>query len=84
MIAIDFISSKYSYKERVMYSKRDNIETMISDKVDEVMQELFQVLLSRYQIRLEKLIKGSDFIFDFVYFLHYKCHKKSLNEVDHI
>ena len=67
-----------------MHSKSDNIETMISDKVDEIMQEIFQVLLSRYQIGLETSIKGSNFIFDCVYFLFYKCHKKKLNEVDHM
>ena len=74
MIAIDYISSKYNDKERVMHSKSDNIETLISDKVDEIMQEIFQVLLSRYQIGLETSIKGSNFIFDCVYFLFYKCH----------
>ena len=76
IIAIDFISSKYTDKERVIHSKINNIETMISDKVDEVIQELFQVLLSSYQIGLETSIKGSDFIFGCVYLLYYKCHKK--------
>ena len=76
IIAINFISSKYNDKERVIHSKINNIETMISDKVDEIIQELFQVLLSSYQIGLETSIKGSDFIFDCVYLLYYKCHKK--------
>ena len=35
----------------------------------------FESLLSRYQIRLETLMKCSDFIFDGVNFLCYKCHK---------
>ena len=39
-----------------MHSKSDNIENMISDNLDEVMQELHQVLLSTYQIGLETLI----------------------------
>ena len=34
---------------------------------------------SRYQIRLETLMKGSDFIFDSMHLLYYKCHKINLN-----
>ena len=37
---------------------------MINDKGDEVIEKLFQSSLSRYQIGLEKLVKGSDFVFD--------------------
>ena len=48
------------------------------NKVDEVIEELFQSLLYRYQIRLETS-KGSDFIFDCVHLLYYKCHKIHLN-----
>ena len=48
---------------------------MINDKADEVIDELFQTLLSRYQSELKTSIKGSDFIFDCVYLLYYKLHK---------
>ena len=41
----------------------------------EVIEDLFQSLLSRYQIELEISMKGSDLTFDFVYLLFYKCHK---------
>ena len=44
-IVINFISSKDIDKECLMHSKSDNIETMIYDKVDEVIQELFESLL---------------------------------------
>ena len=37
---------------------------MISYKDDEVIKELFQSLLSPYQIGLETTMKGSNFIFD--------------------
>ena len=47
-----------------MYSKIDNIEIIINDKIDEAMEELSQSLLSRYQIWLEMYSKGSHFIFD--------------------
>ena len=50
-IAINFVSSKHD-EERVMHSKSDNIEIMINDKADEVVEEILQSLLSRYQIGL--------------------------------
>ena len=37
---------------------------MINDKINEVIEELFQSLLSRYQIALETLMKGSEFVVD--------------------
>ena len=43
-IAINFIFPIDNDEERVMQSKSDNIEIMISDKTDEVMKELFDSL----------------------------------------
>ena len=51
------------------------MDIMISDKADEIIEELFQSLLNRYQIRLETLMRVSDFIFDCVNLLYSKCHK---------
>ena len=51
-----------------MHSKNDNIEIMTNDKADEVIDELFESLLSRYQIRLETSTTGSNFIFDCLFF----------------
>ena len=51
------------------------MDIMISDKADEITEELFQSLLNRYQIRLETLMRVSDFIFDCVNLLYSKCHK---------
>ena len=48
---------------------------MIYDNPDEVIEELFESLFNRYQIGLETSMRGCDFIFDFVHFLCYKCHK---------
>ena len=42
------------------------------------MKETFESLLNRYQIRLETSIRCSDFIFDCVNLLRYKCHKINL------
>ena len=52
-----------------MHSKSDDIEIMINDEADEV-----KSLEIRYQNNLEKM-KGSNFFFDYVHFLYYKCHE---------
>ena len=53
-----------------MHSKSDNIEIMTNDKANEVIKELFESLLSRYQIGLETTMESSDFILDCVNLLH--------------
>ena len=52
---------------------------MINDKVDEVIEELFQSLLSRYLIVLKTSMKCSDFGIDCVHLLYYKGHKINSN-----
>ena len=61
-----------------MHSKSDNIKMMIHDEVNEVMKELFDQLKNRYQNILESM-KGSEFLFDYVHWFYYKCHKINLN-----
>ena len=74
-ITINFICSKDDNdEERVMHSKSDNIQIMINDKVDEVIKKLFDSLIG-----LEKSMRGSDFIFDCVHLMYYKCHKINPN-----
>ena len=63
-----------------MRSQSDNIETIIKDKTDKLIEELFQSLYSINQIRLETYMKGRDFVFHCVHLLHYKCHKINLNQ----
>ena len=46
------MSSKDNDEERVMHSKNDNIKVMINNKTDEVIEKLFQSLLSRNEIGL--------------------------------
>ena len=50
---------------------------MINDEADEVIKELFDLFKNRYQNDLE-LMKGSEFVFDYVHLLYYKCHKINL------
>ena len=49
-----------------MHSKSDNIEFMLYDNANEVVNALFESLLSRHQIGLETSMRGSNFIFDLV------------------
>ena len=62
-----------------MCSKSKNIEIIIYDKADEVIKELSELLLKRYQLGLVTPMKGSDFIFGCVHLLYYQCHKINLN-----
>ena len=78
-VEINFNSSKDIDEEHVMHPKNDNIDIMSHDKADEVIEELFESLLSRYLIGLKTPVKGSDFIFDCVDLLYYKCHKINRN-----
>ena len=51
MISINFMSSKDTDEDRLMHSESDITEIMISDKEDKIIEEFFQSLLSRYQVR---------------------------------
>ena len=57
-----------------MHSKSNNTEFMTYDNTNDVADELFESLLSRYQIGLETSMRGIDFIFNLVQLLHCKCH----------
>ena len=51
---------------------------MINDKIDEVVNFFFKSLKNRYQKNMESM-QSSEFIFDYVDLLHYKCHKLNPN-----
>ena len=61
-----------------MHSKSNNIEITINDEADEVIKELLDSLKNRCQNNLES-ITGSEFVFDYVQLLYYKCHKTNPN-----
>ena len=54
-----------------MHSKRDNIEIMITVK----QIKLLKNILNQFLINIKLNWRGSDFIFDYVHLLYYKCHK---------
>ena len=55
-VVINFLSAKDTDEERVMYSRSHKKENMIDDKTDEIINELFYLLLFSYQIGLEESI----------------------------
>ena len=81
---INFISSKESEETRNMSTKIDNIEIMMGSETDEIIEELFESLLQRYQEGLEESMKGSEFVLDSVDLLHYYLQKISQMEADHM
>ena len=64
------MSSKDINDEHIMHSKSDSIEITVNDTVDEVIEELFQSIISMHQIELKTLIKSSGFIFDCIHLLY--------------
>ena len=87
-MAINFISSKDSKDSKdfkdsnenpIMHFKSDNIKIMLDSETDEIIEELFESLLQRYQEVLEESMKGCNFIFDSVYRLYYNLNKMSLS-----
>ena len=73
---INFISLKPASNEtHVMHTKSDNEEIMTGSGTDEIIEELFESFLQRYEQNLEEKMKGSDFEFDGVNFLYYDFDK---------
>ena len=53
-MTINFISSKDSDETQIMYSKSDKIKIMIGSETDEIIKEIFESFLQRYQEALEE------------------------------
>ena len=62
-----------------MHTKSDNTEFMMGNERDEIIDELFESLLQRYQEGLEESVKGREFVFDSIDLSYYKLHKINLN-----
>ena len=76
---MNFISLKDAEEERVMDSRSDNIKFASYNDANQVIDELFESLRSRYPGNLETSMRGSDYIFDSVQLMYYKCHKVNFN-----
>ena len=67
----NFISCKDTNKVRAKHSKSDNFEVMAYGNPDEIIEELFDSPLFRYQFVLQTQMRGSNFIFDCVNLRYY-------------
>ena len=76
--SVDFTYSKDTDEKRVKHLKSHKTKLMMVKEKNEALKELFESLLSRYQIELEKSVEGSDF-FGCIDLLYCKCHKTSLS-----
>ena len=84
-IQINFISSKDSAETGTMHTKSDDIGIMLVSETNDIITELFDSLLQKYQEGLEESIRGSEFNFNSVNLLYYHLQKISLKrEADHM
>ena len=58
-----------------MHSTSDGVNFTPYNDANEVVSELFDSLRSKYRDNLKTSMRGSDFIFDSVQSMYYKCHK---------
>ena len=75
---INFSSSKDSRETCTVHTKSGNIEIMMGSETDDIINELIDSLLQRYQEELEESMRESESIFDSVDLLHYHRQKASL------
>ena len=79
-IEVNFISLKLGSDEtRIMYTRSDNIEIMFDDDNDDIIEQIFESLLKKYEENLQNKMRGSEFEFDGVNFLYYDFNKTSIN-----
>ena len=57
-----------------MDSKSDNVEIIMGIETDNIIKELFESFLKRYQKNLEEKMKDSNFVFENVDLLYYSLH----------
>ena len=77
-MAINFISSKDSDETRTMHTRSNNVEIMDGSETNEIIEDLFESLLQKYQEGLEESMRGSEFVYDSVDVLYYNLNKVSL------
>ena len=69
------ISLSNAKEKHIMHSRSINIKFTAYSDTNEDFDELFESFCSRYQGNLETSMRRSDFIFDSVQQMYYKCHK---------
>ena len=62
-----------------MDTKSNYVEIMISSETDEIIEDLFECFLQKYQEGLEESMRGSEFVYDNVDVLYYNLDKVTLS-----
>ena len=79
-IKVNFISLKPRSDEAcIMYTRSGNIEIMFGDDNDDIIEQLFESLLKKYEENLQNKMRGSELEFDGINFLYYDFNKTSIN-----
>ena len=73
---INFASPEDAKEEPAMHSNSSNIKFATYSDANDLIDKLFKPLCSIYK-KIETSMKRSDFIFDLVQLMYYKCHKVS-------
>ena len=68
-ITINFLSSKDSNETCTMHMKSNNIEITIGNETDEIIRELFESILQKFQEWLEKSMKVNLFLIMLIHFV---------------
>ena len=69
---IQLTISEDNDEEHVVHSKSDNMKIVISDEADEV------IIFFLIHINLQ-FMRGTEFVFNYLQLLYYKCHKININ-----
>ena len=78
-MAINFTSSKDSDETRTIHTKSNNLDIMMGSETDEIIEDLFESFLQKYQEALEESMRGTEFVYDSVDALYYNLNKVSLS-----
>ena len=62
-----------------MHTKSINVEIMIGSETDEIIEDLFQAFLQKYQERSEESMRGSEFVCNSIDVLYYNLNTVSLS-----
>ena len=76
-MTINFISSRDSDEARTMHTKSNNIEIMMGSETDEIIENVFESFLQKYEGALEESMGGSEFAYDSLDSVYYNLNKVS-------
>ena len=68
----NLLTLEYGNEKYLMDYKSSNKEIMAGKNIDEIIKKLIDLLVQRYQVRLEKSKNGSAFLFPYVDLLQNK------------